>query len=206
MHILLALLFIWMPQGFASPASPVASGFRPVHDFHTSIAEMDYNPRSKAFEVSLRVFIDDFEKALTLLIFQEKFRSLLPERLAKIVVPTQTDEIKQYAEQIIKLDKISQDLYPLVQEYLAQRFIVKDANGQTAPLHFYGMEQGNETDVLWLYFEVDCRAVELAQATFSNRVLLELFDDQTNIVNLTYQGKKKSFLFQFGQDKFGMGL
>ena len=36
-----------------------------IHDFHTSLAEVEYNTSSKTFEISLRVFTDDFEKALS---------------------------------------------------------------------------------------------------------------------------------------------
>jgi hypothetical protein len=36
-----------------------------LHDFHTSIAQMNYNASSNSFEVSLRVFTDDLEAALS---------------------------------------------------------------------------------------------------------------------------------------------
>jgi len=35
-----------------------------LHDFHTSLAEMDYNESSASFEISVRVFTDDLAKAL----------------------------------------------------------------------------------------------------------------------------------------------
>ncbi|MEZ4904266.1 MAG: DUF6702 family protein [Spirosomataceae bacterium] len=35
-----------------------------LHDFHTSITRMDYNAKEKTFELSIRVFTDDLEKAL----------------------------------------------------------------------------------------------------------------------------------------------
>ena len=38
----------------------------PVHEFHTSLAQINYNKGTQSFEVSLRVFTDDLEAALTL--------------------------------------------------------------------------------------------------------------------------------------------
>ncbi|QHT69488.1 hypothetical protein GXP67_24000 [Rhodocytophaga rosea] len=37
----------------------------PAHEFHTSLAQIQYNTTTKSFEVSLRVFTDDLEAALT---------------------------------------------------------------------------------------------------------------------------------------------
>ena len=36
------------------------------HDFHTSLTQMQFNAKDKTFEISVRVFTDDFEKALIL--------------------------------------------------------------------------------------------------------------------------------------------
>lgn len=35
------------------------------HDFHTSLTEINFNPKSKSLELSVRVFTDDLETALT---------------------------------------------------------------------------------------------------------------------------------------------
>jgi hypothetical protein len=39
----------------------------PVHEFHTSLAQVHYNQSSRSFEITLRVFTDDLEAALSLL-------------------------------------------------------------------------------------------------------------------------------------------
>lgn len=36
----------------------------PKHDYHVSVTQMKYNPAAKIFEVSIKVFTDDLEKAL----------------------------------------------------------------------------------------------------------------------------------------------
>lgn len=45
---------------FATFAVPAAA-----HDFHTSITDVAYNPRTKTLEVALKVFTDDLESALS---------------------------------------------------------------------------------------------------------------------------------------------
>ena len=37
----------------------------PKHDYHVSVTQMQYNSALKAFEVSIRIFTDDFEKGLS---------------------------------------------------------------------------------------------------------------------------------------------
>jgi hypothetical protein len=36
----------------------------PKHDYHVSVTQMQYNPGNSLFEVSIRIFTDDLEKAL----------------------------------------------------------------------------------------------------------------------------------------------
>ena len=49
----------------AAAALLLATAGGHAHPIHTSVAEADYNGASGALEVSLRVFIDDFEAALS---------------------------------------------------------------------------------------------------------------------------------------------
>lgn len=37
----------------------------PKHDYHVSVTQMQYNPGTRLFEVSIRIFTDDLEKALS---------------------------------------------------------------------------------------------------------------------------------------------
>ena len=38
---------------------------RSAHDFHASVTQMQYNPKEQVFEISIRIFTDDFEKVLS---------------------------------------------------------------------------------------------------------------------------------------------
>ena len=140
---------VW-PQ---TPAAP------PLHEFHTSIAEIEYNTKSKAFEVSLRVFIDDFEKAIGTTILQEH----------------------------------SAAYNPMIMKYLRQKFYLMNRRGKKKEMSLIGKEF--KVDAMWLYIEIPYRE-SLRKAKFNNSILMEHFDDQVNILNLNYKGKKESFIFR----------
>lgn len=134
------------------------------HDFHTSLTELRVNAKEKTVEVTVRVFTDDLEAALT----------------------------KTNANQRVRLE--AADAHdPLIDRYLKQHVVLTAASGKPRPFRYLGKEF--EADATWLYLEFPL-AEPLAGAKFQQAVLLDLFDDQTNLVNVFYGGdEKRSFLF-----------
>ena len=51
----LGFLLLWLP---------LLWGFGHRHDFHNSLTEMQFNPRKRTFEIAVKLFTDDLEKAL----------------------------------------------------------------------------------------------------------------------------------------------
>ncbi|GAB2764072.1 hypothetical protein GCM10027275_01420 [Rhabdobacter roseus] len=47
-----------------------------AHDYHVSVTQMQYNPAQKLWEISIRVFTDDLEKALSLANNNRRFEVL----------------------------------------------------------------------------------------------------------------------------------
>ena len=135
----------------------------PKHEFHTSIAEIEYNTKSRAFEVSLRVFIDDFEKGL--------------------------GNVSGKKETLDKTDKHEK----LIMKYINEHFYILNRRGKKKTMSFVGKEF--KTDAIWFYIEIPFRE-SLRKAKFNNSILMEHFDDQVNIINLKYKGKKESFFFK----------
>lgn len=90
----------------AKSASP-----SPLHDFHTSLAELNYNQGTKSFEVSLRVFTDDFEKALS-----------------------QANNLGNFH---LEKGKKHNDL---IEKYLKEHFYLLNSKEQKEELTFYGKE------------------------------------------------------------------
>ncbi|MES2734322.1 MAG: DUF6702 family protein [Bacteroidota bacterium] len=142
---------------------PMNVGARPPHAFHTSLAQINYDAKAKVLEVSLRVFTDDLELALS----KESNRK-------------------------IKLDDTNQQ-DRLLETYVKKQFGLTDQKGQQKTIHFIGKEF--EVDATWIYLEVPCNE-SINGFSVRNAILTDVFDDQTNVVNLTYLTVKKTFLFK----------
>ena len=80
------------------------------HEFHTSLAQVHYNKSNQSFEVTLRVFTDDLETALTLMDNNNKITIDAPQA-----------------------DK-------LIEQYLTKNLIFFDKQNQRKALTFIGKE------------------------------------------------------------------
>ena len=136
------------------------------HNFHTSLADMQYNSQAKAFQVSLTLFADDTENALT-----------------------------KFSKSKYVLGGLGKDRKPdaTLTAYLQQNFQLINKKKQVLPIHYIGKEVSLE--VVKVYFEIPFKE-NLKSCTLKNTIMFELFDDQSNIVNLQKEAKKKSFAFQ----------
>lgn len=91
----------------------------------------------------------------------------------------------------IVLDKT--DKYDaLIDKYIQKHFAVLNTRNQRLPYQLLGKEQ--EGDAMWLYIELPINEA-INGIKLQNDVLIDMFDDQTNIVNIFYQNDKKSFIF-----------
>lgn len=78
----------------------------------------------------------------------------------------------------------------LIESYLKAHFKLM-VNGKPTEFTYLGKEA--ELDATWCFVEVkDVKKVQTIEA--QNTLLLEAFDDQTNMVNLNINGRKKSGL------------
>ena len=144
---------------------------RSAHEFHASVTKMEYNPKERVFEISMRIFTDDFEKALSAASNSKITLSESPGRAA---------------------DKND----PLIERYVQAHFSYLTAQKQTKSFNYVGHEV--EADANWLYLEMPY-AESFRGGVLKQNVLMELFDDQVNMVNINYQGQKKTFVFRKNQ-------
>lgn len=79
-----------------------------------------------------------------------------------------------------------------IEKYIRKTFKLSTPTGQLKPYTYVGKE--NEGDATWVYIEIPF-SENPAGFKLQNTVLLDLFDDQTNLVNLTYNGERNSYLF-----------
>ncbi len=143
--------------------------FAPRHAYHASITEMRYNGPQKQLELSIKVFTDDFERALSR-------GQKAPVRLS---TPGPLPSVR-------------------TAEYLRRQLVIKTATGGPLPFQFLGMQA--EKDAYWLYCKVALPRT-MAGLQIRNAVLLDVFPDQSNILNLEAGGKKQSVLFRAGHEQ-----
>ena len=134
-----------------------------LHAFHTSITEMRYNPKEKAFEISLRIFTDDLEKTLSTY-----------NKNKKIVIENN--------------DK--NDIF--IEQYIRKHFVITTPRNQKLNYQYVGKEK--EGEAMWIYLEMPLNE-SLKGSKIQNDVLIDMFEDQTNIVNIFMNNDKKSYLY-----------
>ena len=104
MKFLIVLLLILTT--FSNPAR--------AHRYHTSLTRIDYNADEQIAEITLQLFSDDFEAALT----------------RKTGKPVNLDKTP-------KLDEI-------ILSYLSDRFVIKNKAGEANKLRYIGFERPND--------------------------------------------------------------
>lgn len=98
-------------------------------------------------------------------------------------ITTQTDQIFD----IVTPDDVAQR-DRLVQEYVENRIKVW-VNGKEKDMVYIGHEI--DVDVMWCYIEI-MGIKKMTKIEVENSVLLDTFDDQTNLVHITYKDKTRS--------------
>lgn len=143
------------------------------HPFHSSFAEMEYNPETKRLEVALRLYIVDCETALT----------------------------KLNGKPIEINDEASRD--KLLSKYLASKFRIeptvvakpklreKTESGKTG-INYLGSEF--EKAYVWVYFELT-PPMNSHEFSLRNDVLVEVQPEQTNVVQFRHPNGRKLHSF-----------
>jgi hypothetical protein len=136
------------------------------HPFYVSVCQIDFNSENRTLEIAVKIFTDDFELALEETT-DRKFFLGTPRELKE------ADElIKAYFEDHLKIS----------------------LNKSEVELNYLGKEV--EIDATWCYIESQTMPSSTLQGTITvtNRILLESFEDQSNIVHINAGGKSKSLL------------
>ena len=142
-----------------------STGLELPHDYHISNTEVHYKSDQGAIQFTVHIFIDDFEKAI------ETRDSVLLKLFTKKELP-QSDS--------------------LASEYLIDKLKVK-LNGENYLPAFLGMEISDDLAAVWCYLEI-LDVAEIDEIYISNNILMEIFDDQKNIVNIKVDNKLKDFV------------
>ncbi len=90
----------------------------------------------------------------------------------------------------------------LLFEYIRRNFRLQ-LEKQPAHMRFIGKEV--EIDLTWIYLEIP-KKEKVKKITVLNRLLIDSFETQKNIVHLNIQGQKKSLLFRKGHSEDSIGF
>jgi len=132
------------------------------HKFYVSLCLIDHNSSVNSLEITMKIFTDDLEYAIT--------GSTKPYGLGTEKEPPEADSI--------------------LFNYIKKNFRIK-VDGMLHKPVYIGKEA--EQDVIWCYVEIE-NIRSLSEIEVTNQMLTELFDDQVNLVNIKYQGKKYGIL------------
>lgn len=133
-----------------------------VHPIHISITEVDHNPKVKALEITMRIFLDDLELAI---------RNSRNEPELDLLEPGNNRTTDQ-----------------LVSEYLNEMVKVR-VDKKLLPINYLGSEM--DGPALICYVEVR-NVRKFSTIEFTNRVIFETHDDQSNLINVNHMDKVKS--------------
>ena len=133
--------------------------FEPAHKFYFSLTSIKVNNGNKSAAISCKLFTEDLEEILYL---KTKVKFDLSKSLES---KTANDAIFNY---------INEHLYILIQN-------------KKIPLKFIGFEL--EGDVTWIYIEAPMNSSKIKTLTITNTLLCDLTTEQTNLMQINWNGK-----------------
>jgi len=139
------------------------------HKFYVSISEVNHNAENASLEISMKIFTDDLEDALEV------------GTSKKIWLGDPKREVPETDS--------------LLANYL-ERKLTFTVNGEAQTPLFIGKEL--EADVTWCYLEIK-GVTDLKSIAIDNRLFLDLFDEQKNLIHIYANDKEKSLFLRRGK-------
>lgn len=81
---------------------------------------------------------------------------------------------------------------PFIEAYVRKHFVVINPKNQRLIINYIGKEK--EGEATWIYLEMPVNE-SINGSKIQNNVLIDMFEDQTNILNIFVQNQKKSYLY-----------
>lgn len=147
-----------------------------LHPVHVSVMNFEYLSKNKSATISVKVFPDDFELAF---IHNYNLRLNLG-----------TDSIHPEWEKYMNL-------------YFTKMFSLKVNNKTNIPLVFKSYEV--KDDGIFLYFSAPM-SQKIKSLQIDNGILLDVFENQTNLLILSIDGKEKGYNLNFNNYRINLKL
>ena len=136
-----------------------------LHKFHISKSVIAYSEPDQALQITLYLFIDDLENALK------------KQGIDKLFLCTKKETAEAEA---------------VIFEYIQQKFKI-EIDQEAYNYEFIGKEASEDLQAVWCYLEISDIAPP-KEIKLDNSLLVEMFDDQKNMVNIVGPNKAKSYL------------
>jgi hypothetical protein len=139
-----------------------------VHPIHVSVTSIEYKEEEEQFQASFKIFTDDFETILS--------------RTFGVTIKINDDPNPE--EQI-----------PYFDRYINKSFkLIINEDNQLVPE--FRFKKINE-EAVWLYYSYGCR-IKPQSATIHNAIMMDMFDDQTNLLIMKFNDLEKGYQFKKG--------
>ncbi|MCB0491533.1 MAG: hypothetical protein KDC93_03870 [Cyclobacteriaceae bacterium] len=132
------------------------------HPLHISVTEIEYNEKVEALQIISRIFVDDLEVAI-------RAKTELPD--LDILNPKKGLTTKG-----------------LIADYVKDHLKIR-LDGKEQQLNFLGYEEENLAFICYIEIE---KVKTFKVIEVENTVITEAYDDQSNLVHVTYKGPIKS--------------
>ena len=133
------------------------------HPVHVSVTSMDIDPESGQINVAIKLFSDDLEELIN----------------------------RKYDVQLyITAQEDPGDKTEALNRYIAETFHCMINGKDTVHLEFIKSKINEEA--IWLYYSYD-HIGKIRRIEMNNTLMLEKFDDQTNLFILTYHDKQNGY-------------
>jgi len=138
-----------------------------LHEFHVSKCEVEYVKEERSVQISLQIFIDDLELAMKNAGSEDLFLCTKKEH----------PEANKY-----------------IQAYLSTVFKI-NVDGEEMEYAYLGKEMSEDLAAVWCYLEISNTDI-LSSFGIENKVLMETFPDQKNLVKVKLsKTTKEHYLF-----------
>lgn len=142
-----------------------------AHPVHLSVTNLEYFEKQNYFQMSIRLFVDDFETIVN-------YKNNIELNLGK------DNELK--------------DAQFYISQYITQNIII-EANNKKIPENKFILTNYEIKDIsVWLTFKIKFRE-KFSTLKLTNKLMFDLYPDQKNM--LIYTQNKKQYAIDFEPDK-----
>ncbi len=147
-----------------------------LHPVHVSITNINLNSELNTAEVSFQFFSDDFINLI----------------LAEVRNDIQVADKNELADENIKD----------VSDYIFSLFAIKINNDEELTFDFQSVKR-NEGSI-WIYYKGKLPEGEIENITLTNKLMLDKYTDQTNLVIMDLDGIEKGYTFNISNNNINV--